>query len=487
MSLIANPKPKFMVKTLGCKANYSDGQLLEVGLMKQGFIPTHHLEEADYIVVNSCTVTNEADLQSQRMVREAAKKNPKAKIIYTGCAAEVNPEQALKIPGMSAVIGNQNKDHAATLIADYFSVNSDPAILGGVSSYSELISRHPTEREWAMPESAMDEVLKLNPDNSTYRTRVFIKIQEGCNSFCTYCIIPYGRGPARSLSIETILENIRELVANGIQEVILTGTNIGDFGMDWATVDGKPISKIDDLIEGILTKTNLKRLRVSSLDPTEISERMIQLMETHENFCPHFHLSLQNIQSKVLKLMKRKYSEVEAFAIMNRFAQMKRKPFVGVDYIVGFPGESDDDFKESMQKMSGLYWSRLHVFPYSERTGTPATKLPNSVPLHVRKARAKEMQTMSLNRLVSIYQNSEVRGSLLKNVLLESRVKGPDGTQNWISGYAPNYQRVILPMSTDVNFHNTILDLSVSQWVMDRASGEVTWLANHDSRLEVRL
>lgn len=468
-----NPRAKFMVKTLGCKANYSDGQLLEVGLMKQGFEPTRDLEEADYIVVNSCTVTNEADVQSQKMVKEAAKKNPKAKIIYTGCAAEVNPELALKIPGVSAVIGNQNKDQAASLIADYLKESSEPMVLGGVTSYSELISRHPTEREWAMPESAMDEVLKLNPENSTYRTRVFIKIQEGCNSFCTYCIIPYGRGPARSLSIDTILENIRALVASGIQEVVLTGTNIGDFGIDWAGT-----SKIDDLIESILTKTGLKRLRVSSLDPTEISERMITLMETHENFCPHFHLSLQNIQSKVLKLMKRKYSEVEAVQILNRFASMKRKPFVGVDYIVGFPGETEEDFRESVQKLSGLYWSRLHVFPYSERNGTPATKLPNAVPPSVRKARARELQAMSLERLISTYRGEE-RQNLLKGVLLESRIKGPDGTLNWISGYAPNYQRVILPMSADLELQNTIRDISVNQWMVDRPSGEVTWLGEN--------
>jgi threonylcarbamoyladenosine tRNA methylthiotransferase MtaB len=464
------PRAKFLVKTLGCKANYSDGQLLEVGLMKQGFEPTRELGEADYIVVNSCTVTNEADVQSQKMVRDAAKKNPNAKIIYTGCAAEVNPELALKIPGISAVIGNQNKDRAAKLIADYFKDSIKPTVLGGVTSYSELISRHPTEREWAMPDSAMDEVLKLSPDNSTYRTRVFIKIQEGCNSFCTYCIIPYGRGPARSLSIETILENIRALVDKGIQEVVLTGTNIGDFGIDWAQE-----SKIDDLIEAILTQTKLKRLRVSSLDPTEISERMIQLMETHENFCPHFHLSLQNIQSKVLKLMKRKYSEAEAVQIMNRFASMKRLPFVGVDYIVGFPGETDEDFKESVEKLSGLYWSRLHVFPFSERSGTPATKLPNSVAPSVRKARARELQALSLDRLISCYRSGE-RQTLLKEVLLESRIKGPDGTMNWISGYAPNYQRVILPMSPELELQNSIRDIPVNQWVVDRPSGEVTWL-----------
>lgn len=461
---------KFMVKTLGCKANYSDGQLLEVGLMKQGLVPTHDPAEADYVVVNSCTVTNEADVQSQKMVKDALKKNPNAKVIYTGCAAEVDPELAMKIPGIAAVIGNQNKDKAADLIAEYIQESSKPAILGGVTNYDELISRHPTDREWAMPDSAMDEVLKLNPGNTTYRTRVFIKIQEGCDSFCTYCIIPYGRGPARSLSLETILDNIRQLVASGIQEVVLTGTNIGDYGIDWAKE-----SKIDDLIEAILTQTGLKRLRVSSLDPTEISDRMIDLMEKHENFCPHFHLSLQNIQPRILKLMKRKYSETEARSIMDRFASMKRKPFVGMDYITGFPGESDDDFKESLEKMKGLYWSRMHVFPYSERSGTPATRLPEVVPVSVRKARARELQALSLDRLISVYRGNE-RKTVLNSVLFESPVKGPDGTMNWISGYSPDYQRVIVPIRNGIELQNKIVDVTVSQWVVDRQSGEVTWM-----------
>jgi threonylcarbamoyladenosine tRNA methylthiotransferase MtaB len=438
--------------------------------MKQGWNPTQDPAEADFVVVNSCTVTNEADLQSQKMVKEALKKNPNSKVIYTGCAAEVDPELALKIPGVAAVIGNQNKDQAAKLIAEYIHESSKPVILGSVSNYSELVSRHPTEREWAMPDSAMDEVLKLNPEHSTYRTRVFIKIQEGCNSFCTYCIIPYGRGPARSLPVETILKNVEELVSSGIQEIVLTGTNIGDYGIDWAGS-----SQIDALIETILTQTSLRRLRVSSLDPTEISERMTQLMEENERFCPHFHLSLQNIQPKILKMMKRKYGEAEAQSIMNRFANMKRKPFVGVDYIIGFPGETDEEFKEGLEKLKHLYWSRLHVFPYSERNGTPATRFPGSVPVSERKKRAKILQELSLDRLVSTYRG-EQRKTFLPDVLLECRVKGPDGTTHWISGYSPDYQRVILPLKEGSDLQNQIIDVRVSQWVIDRQAGEVTWM-----------
>lgn len=479
---------KFMVKTLGCKANYADGQLLEAGLLEQGFASTQEVGAADFVIVNSCTVTDEADKQSQKLVKEIHKKNPNAKVIYTGCAAEIDPELALRLKGMSAVIGNQDKTRAATLIQEFMKSHADvdaaaivPQVLGGVTNYSELASRHPMDREWPMPDSAMDEVLKLSEGDSTFRTRSFIKIQEGCDSFCTYCIIPYGRGPARSLSIETIVSQVQELVKHGIQEVVLTGTNIGDYGIDWA----KKLM-IDDLLEAILTRTTLKRLRIGSLDPTEISDRMIALMEQHEAFCPHFHVSLQNMSSKVLKLMKRKYSYEHVEACLTQLSKMKRKPFVGMDYITGFPGESDDDFNESFEKMKTLYWSRLHVFPYSERSRTPATKLPNVVPVSKRKERAKLLQALSLDRLTSVYaaerQQFDHGHGLLRGVLLESHVKGPDGTHDWVSGYAPHYQRVILPMKKgSVSRRNEIVDVKINHWLVDRASGEVSWIAGGQS------
>jgi len=475
----------FTVKTLGCKANAADGQLLEAGLLGQGYVPTHDSTSADFVIVNSCTVTDEADQQSRKLVREIHKKNPNAKVIYTGCGAEVDPEGALKVAGVSAVVGNQDKTRAAGLIHEYLTqvgastlVDADvPMILGGVSNYTELASRHPIDREWPLPDSAMDEILKLDEGSSTFRTRAFLKIQEGCNAFCTYCIIPYGRGPARSLPVGTIVDQVKALVASGIQEVVLTGTNIGDYGMDQT---GR--LQVDELIEAILTRTELPRLRVGSLDPTEISDRMIALMETHEAFCPHFHVSLQNMSSKILKLMKRKYQYEHIEDCLGRLAGMKRKPFVGMDYITGFPGETDADFEESLEKLKKLEWSRLHVFPYSERARTPATRLPNLVPVSKRKERARVLQALSLDRLTSVYANSRQRfengSGLLKGVLLEGHVKGPDGTHDWISGYAPEYQRVILPMKKNENrFRNSIVDLEVSHWLVDRASGEVSWIA----------
>jgi threonylcarbamoyladenosine tRNA methylthiotransferase MtaB len=472
---------KFVVKTLGCKANSADGQLLEVGLRARGFTSTHELDEADLVIINSCTVTNEADRQSQKMVRDIHKRHPKAKIVYTGCAAEVNPKQALLIAGVSAVLGNQNKNEAANLIDTFFKEESlVPVTLGTVTDYEELRSKHPMDREWPLPDASFSDMINLGTESSTFRTRAFIKIQEGCNSFCTYCIIPYGRGPSRSLPIVTIVSEIKKLVEHGIREVILTGINIGDYGIDFS---GK--LQIDELIQVILSETRIARLRVSSLDPTEISDRMIELMETYENFCPHFHVSLQHVSSKILKLMKRKYSWEHVEATLLKISMMKRKAFVGMDFITGFPGETESDFEESVSRLKDLPWSRLHVFPYSERTGTPATKLPGVVPMPVRKERARVLQALSLERMISLHSAKranfqDATSGLLKGVLLESAVKGPDGTREWVAGYAQDYQRVLIPKNQNlIDLRNHIVDVTISRWTIDRASGEVSWIGEY--------
>ncbi len=464
---------KFTVKTLGCKANFSDGQSIESGLIRLGLQPSVSDDDADVIIVNSCTVTDEADRQSQKLVRDLAKKYPKSKLIYTGCGAEVNPEAALRIPGLSAVIGNQNKAQAAELISDHLEGNAEaPVILGIVSDYLELASRHPMDREWPLAEEGAIDLPFLPKESSSFRTRAFLKIQEGCDSFCTYCIIPYGRGPARSLSIDSVLGRVKQLIEQGVKEVVLTGTNIGEYGVDQG---GKPL--IDDLIERILTQSPLRRLRVGSLDPTEISDRMINLMDQHSVFCPHFHVSLQHTESRILKLMKRKYSRVEVANFFDRIKRLRKKPFIGMDVITGFPGETGEDFDSMLAFLGELDWNRMHVFPFSERKGTPATRLPGVVPPALRKERAKILQAMSLERMTR--KHAGVTDRVLRGILLEGAVKGPDGSRNWISGYSSDYQRVLMPLVPEDQdkFRNELVNVNLNRWVVDRASGEVSWLA----------
>ena len=463
---------KFIIKTLGCKANFSDGQAIEAGLIARGLLPATDAAEASLVVVNSCTVTDEADRQSRKMVRDLKRASPNARIVYTGCGAEVNPGESLGVSGVSAVLGNQNKATAAELIFNHLESGSDqPEILGGVRDYGELLSRHPMDREWPLPEEGAIEHPELPREGSTYRTRAFLKIQEGCDSFCTYCIIPYGRGPARSLSIDTVLERVRALVQSGVKEVVLTGTNIGDYGLDWSGG-----LQIDDLLERILTSTGVERLRIGSLDPTEISPRMMDLVDRHESFCPHFHVSLQHTESRILKLMKRKYSTLDVESFFERALRMRRKPFLGMDLITGFPGETDEDFIRMKDRLEALEWNRIHVFPYSERSGTPATRLSGVVPPAIRKSRARSLQELSLNRLTRLHAGR--RDGVLSGVLLEGAVLGPDGTRNWISGYTPDYQRVLLSLKgrDGESLRNQVVVAGVRNWIVDRPSGEVSWI-----------
>jgi threonylcarbamoyladenosine tRNA methylthiotransferase MtaB len=464
---------RFLIKTLGCKANFADSQALEAALIEQGFASTSGMEEAGLIIVNSCTVTDEAEQQSRRWIRDARKRNPGVRVVYTGCGAEVDPEGALAVPGIGAVIGNQNKPMAARLISDWMSKPSkEPQILGAVSGYPELASRHPLDREWPSVVGTAPSPARLPEEASSFRTRAFLKIQEGCDSFCTYCIIPYGRGPARSLTVDSVLRRVEELVGQGTREVVLTGTNIGDYGLDWSGS-----LQIDSLIEQILTRTGLERLRIGSLDPTEISDRMLRLMEEHKAFCPHLHVSLQHTESRILRMMKRKYSldQVEDFFV--RLEGMRRKPFIGMDIISGFPGETEEEALRMEERLRSWSWNRLHVFPYSERAGTPATRLPNPVPNSIRKERARRLQALSLERLTRTYASSGYRDGVLPDVLLEGRVKGPDGSRDWVSGYSPCYQRVLLPESAlNGRGRNEIVDVGVSRWVVDRASGEISWM-----------
>ncbi len=471
----------FSVKSLGCKANWVDGQVIEAELLARGWVRASHDQDPDLAIVNSCTVTDEADKQSKRTAKILSKKSPKAVVVYTGCGAEVNPDKVTHT-GVQYVVGNQDKDKLVDLVLSNYSgkdlKNSEariekseaPQILGKVQAYEELRSQHPIDREWFVPSDRLDLAIEQT------RTRAFLKIQDGCNSFCTYCIIPYGRGPARSLSVQSVVEQVKALVSKGIKEIVLTGTNLGDFGVDWA---GRPVH--DDLVEAILNDTAIERLRVSSLDPTEITEKLFRLAESSSRFCPHFHVSLQATGSKILRLMKRKYKNeqvVECLGRIESISKTTRPVFVGMDLITGFPGETEADFNESVEALSSLYWSRLHVFPYSEREGTPATRLTDQiVSKQERSRRADVLRDLSLSRLESIYQKRLRAGdATLSKVLWENFTKGPDKLTHWVSGYSPEYFRVMARVSDSNTLRNTLSEVSLDSVMKDSQAGEMSFI-----------
>ncbi len=512
-SLASQPAPrladaqKYVVRTLGCKANLYDSQLIEAELQKRGWRPALDPNSPDVglYIVNSCTVTDEADRQSRKMAARLGRDNPDARVVITGCSAEVDPERLASSRGIDYVIGNRDKPKLVEIVLEKIKKAAElkaaegaagttgatdaltgvrrGEVLGVAQGYREMTSRHPIDREWPATESAFSG--SLDESSSSHRTRAFLKIQDGCNAFCTYCVIPYGRGPSRSISIPDVISQVKNLASQGVREVVITGINIGDYGTDWS--EGM---QVEQLFETILGETELPRLRVSSLDPSEITPGLMKLVEKDSRFCPHFHVSLQSPHPRILRLMKRKYSEKEVRECLTKISELAAPAggvFVGMDLITGFPGETDEEFEWTVKALEGLPWSRLHVFPYSERSGTPATRLPGSVPPQVRAARAEKLRALSLERLKSVYRKAwatlQESGRPLTSVLMEGSVRGPDGSRDWVSGYSLNYLRVMVKApgastSAGSGLENQILeDLVPYEIIVDSDGGDVAFLA----------
>jgi threonylcarbamoyladenosine tRNA methylthiotransferase MtaB len=488
---------KYSLKTLGCKANLYDSQLIEAELQKRGWVAALTGEVSDLTVVNSCTVTDEADKQSRKMASTAAE-HPQTKVVMTGCGAEVDPVKMGASGAVDYIVGNQDKNRLVDLVLAQIDLGSKKQIdlqmedspdgitrgvlLGGVANYGDLLSRHPMDREWATPESSF-MLPPVHLQGETGRRRGFLKVQEGCNSFCTYCIIPYGRGPGRSLPIQALVGHVRSLVAQGIREVIITGTNIGDYGAD-LSADGK--ATLEALIETLLSETTLERLRISSLDPVEISPRLRKIYSTNPRLCAHFHVSLQSPHSKILRLMKRKYAAKEVEECLSAITELPAPiggVYAGMDVITGFPGESREDFEWGVERLRSLPWTRLHVFPFSERVGTPATRLPNSVPKPERARRAKILRTLSLERMQTIHRgildDHRAHGRMLDRVLIESAVKGPNPGQAYVGGYTSNYFRVIIPVASveiGESMKNQIFTVRPESVLVDSSQGDVAFM-----------
>lgn len=395
----------FSIKTMGCKANIYDSLIIERELVEMGGVRND--KSPDLFVLNSCTVTAEADKQAHREVKSMKKHSPETWTVMTGCYAEVAETRITQDSNVELVVTNKSKSRLRQAVAERFGL----------------------------------EVNTLSPDPEIYwgqlpteigKTRAFIKIQEGCNDYCTYCIIPYARGKSRSIRIGDVLAEIQRLADSGVQEVVLTGTNIGDFGKDRE-------SSIEDLIEAILEKTTIPRLRLTSLDPSEITDRIIRLMAPDSRLMPHFHVSLQSPVSRVLRAMKRDYRTEEVIDALTRVHAFNPEIFVGMDVIAGFPSETLDEHKEGVEILSQLPWTRLHVFPYSEREGTPATRIALKVEVSERKRRAAELMQISHKRHEEFAKRYV--GQTIENILFESWHEA--GGDYFVVGHSPNYLRVM--------------------------------------------
>ncbi len=345
--------------TLGCKVNQYDTQAMLELLEKAGYeiVPFHH--KADVYIINSCTVTNVADRKSRQMIGRAAAANPEAVIVVAGCLTQRNGEEILDMPGVRAVLGTGERGQIARIIerARAEKVNAVAAETPGFEN--------------------------LSVHSGGEMTRGYIKIQEGCNQYCSYCIIPYVRGPARARPLGSIVEEAQSLAHNKVREVVLTGINISSYR------DGE--HTLADVLEAIARIDGVDRIRLGSLEPGLLTPEYIGRIGAIDKLCPHFHVSLQSGSNGVLQRMNRKYTAEEYEAVIQNLRKAFDNPAVTTDVITGFPGETEAEFAETKGFVRRVFFSKLHVFPYSERAGTKAAQLAGALPMELRKTRANEL------------------------------------------------------------------------------------------------
>ncbi|MCX5844247.1 MAG: tRNA (N(6)-L-threonylcarbamoyladenosine(37)-C(2))-methylthiotransferase MtaB, partial [Deltaproteobacteria bacterium] len=349
------------ISTLGCKVNqYESAGILEK-LDKSLFLPVPFHTKADCYIINTCTVTGRTDYQSRQIIRRAIRMNPDACIIVTGCYAQVAPGDIARIPGVTLIAGTAEKENIPQIIEHL--VKGDPQLL--VTDICQA-----------------SEFSRLSPSQFPGRTRAFLKIQDGCNSFCSYCIVPYARGPSRSLAEREVFHKIKTLAGTGYREIVLTGIHLGVYGKDLV-----PPSNLLTIMDYVEKNKSVERLRLSSIEITEITDDMIGLMKKSATLCRHLHIPLQSGDDGILSAMKRNYDSAFFKKRLEEIHRELPRIAIGIDVMVGFPGESEDAFHNTVALLEELPLAYAHVFPYSERPGTQAKELSGKVSDAVKKRR----------------------------------------------------------------------------------------------------
>ena len=398
------PRTTVSFATLGCKTNQFESASMQESLQSAGYHVVPFDEGADLVIVNTCTVTNATDAQSRNLIRRARKINDACRVVVTGCYAQVDPESLQDLPGVSLVIGNEEKQR----LLDYLTEDQETT---------------------AVVVSDIRQVEKVClPPLTTFsgRSRAFVQIQNGCDAFCSYCIIPYARGASRSVTPDEILQQINGLVASGFQEIVLTGIHIGGYGADLDT----PMT-LNDLVRRIETETGVHRLRLGSIEPTELTDELLETITSSQIICHHLHIPLQAGNDHVLQRMKRTYNTEFFRQLLGRVRASIPDAAVCLDVITGFPGETEEEFESAFNFISGLPLTDLHVFPYSKRPGTPAASYPGQVTGDVSKARAERLRHLAAEKHRSFAEG--FIGDELE-VVVESGVK-----EGLLKGVSRNY------------------------------------------------
>ncbi len=400
--------------TLGCKLNYSETSTLSRMLEADGFVKKEFDEAADVYVINTCSVTDNADKECRQLVRRIQRRAPEAMVVITGCYAQLKPKEIAEIEGVDLVLGAAEKFNITKHLQDL------------------------TKGNTAQIHSC--DIADVEGFNSSYslndRTRTFLKVQDGCDYNCSFCTIPLARGHSRSDSIAGVLENVQELASTGSKEIVLTGINLGDFGK--GTNGGKKREEsFYELVQALDETNGIERFRISSIEPNLLSNEIIEFVSRSKKFMPHFHIPLQSGSNKILGLMRRRYQRELYAERIATIKQLMPHCAIGVDVIVGFPNESDEDFKDTFDFLHSIDVSYFHVFTYSERANTLAIDMQPVVPMNIRHERNKALRNLSYQKLQ--YFTAQHNGQTRK-VLFESAEKN-----GMMEGYTDNYIKVQTP------------------------------------------
>ena len=399
--------------TLGCKVNHYESEAMIDLFAKAGYQVVDFAAQADIYVVNTCTVTNEAARKSRQLTRRAKRRNQEAMVVMVGCYPQVSPGEAGEIEGVDLVVGSANRHK----IVDYVE-----GVRSGLDPGFALLHRD---------ELVDFEDLKVEEWRET--TRAYVKIEEGCNQFCSYCIIPYARGPVRSRKPELVVAEVEKLVAQGVREIVLTGTHLGAYGSDWRCADS-----LVKLLQALVKIDRLSQIRLSSIEVLEISDALLELLAGEDKLCPHLHLPLQSGCDQILEQMKRPYRTEQFREIVNKVRQRLTDPAITTDVIVGFPGETEQYFRESFNFIKEMAFSRLHVFPFSPRAGTPAARMGEQVSPAIKKAYSREL--LDFNKKLMLNYQRRFIGQVRPVIIEEKR----DAETGLLVGISDNYLRVLI-------------------------------------------
>lgn len=417
---------------MGCKSNQFESAIIEENLIEHGYKKVQNIEDANIYILNSCSVTHKSDNEAMYLLRSAKHKNPNILTIATGCMAQIEKEELLKNDFIDFVIGNDEKLH----LYDY--INSDERF-------------------------SANDILKQTEFNKvelfdTTKTRASLKIQDGCDNRCTYCIIWKARGKSRSADSEFIVNQINNFAEHGFKEVMLTGIHIGQWGKEFGL-------SLLDLLKEIEEKTTIERYRLGSLNPPEITDEMLEFLKTSKKFCPHFHLSLQSANDKTLRSMNRFYKTEDYLKLIEKINETFENPFLGSDVIAGFAGETEGDFEITRKNLLSSGLTQIHTFPYSKRKGTIGAEMENQVPDDVKNSRATIIKEISKEKLNNFIEKNI--GKTLE-VLIE---KHPDKHSQNLKGMTRNYLTVQIP-SDRTDLFNTLQMVKLVKFENGKIYGE---------------